>query len=651
MPPSELPDKLWPFTVRVKRDGDEEPQLWLEDVDVAEIVLDRIRTEEGIHDFEGMLTKEVASLSRDLRPSSPLHRRFARRIVREVCRAYPSCSAVAFGEWKEAISALLPFETKAALAYGWIPYLSQEKRKAEAERVAANLMNEGPQSVAEAILMIEAFGDDRVRQTLEAALPSAKRWHTEAWASFVEYLRPLDDESQSAILELAVPLLKDAPVDFNRLLDTRNVALDLMTTVEKFGRAEHREWLLTIVNAALPFPPTSVSLRRSHLIAKHFPLVERCIFQGRNRIVLIITPKLLTMLSENAAIEDLHGNTYDLYRAAYDEEQLKSHHTNALNRSLAYAAEESAPTKAFDIWTSLFGFASKWAGSQWFSRIEAKAYEFLGTMLDRPLPPKLFQELFLSCARELVSRHNCSQQKLRILLRFFEDPPATHAPEQLLILLAGAVVKQEASAEEMIATRARTVLKTFALKRHSEAITCANNFLRAVMEHSGMNYSDRSALMDSGELERPVVFDLLYCLGNCPWNSGEQLELADGINGRWPDVPRWNLTATLLNLQAANQSKSVIDALLSLKADDPDALLLAASWEARFGSLEVSEQRVLDSLRVYLTKNQGAHPPQIRRAYLDLAKCSSGAKREVLELCAALQAEGPLRPLFTFVQS
>jgi hypothetical protein len=655
---TEFPANLRSFVIAAKHPDDDEEQIWLEEIDLGRRVLDAIQEEIGKSPLEQILVDQAKTFSQSIQPQSRLHRRFARRIVREFCDAYDGYREPFLASWKETIAAILPLESRRAIAYTWLSYIPELERSVEAERTIQKLIGSGPRSTADVILLIEAFGNEQAREMMEATLRKSKTWNTGPWASFIERLRPLDEQSQKELLALTMPLFQSAPLDFEQLFDTRNVATELISAIRQNGRAEHREWLRTMLNRLLTVPHTTKSLKRSYLINEYLKIVERLIVQGRSGICLVIIRDLLTGAPNQASLNNIYGTSYDLYKAAYRDEQRKSDHIGALERGLHYLIAEQSPTKAVYTWPTIIGFASKWASTGRFAEIEANGYQFLLNAMERGLPPRIFEALFLTLARDLVRRGGASLSKLRTLFLFFDNPPKTQSRFQLQILLAGAVLKAPSVQADRLLAMARALLYGLATQSQKDVGQWADSFLREFAGYVGLNQTRFLQAPKPPVLSNPIAVELLFCIGNLTWDNNERRHLAGALY-RYYDIQhrlkkadeadplRWRTILTLFRLEAKAESKAAIGALMKDEPSNPDALLLEASWEARFGDTETSEARIVEALRIYERTKVGGHLPQVRRAYRDLAARSASPKREVLELCAALVLDGPLPPLVT----
>jgi hypothetical protein len=651
----EFPDELWPLVLRVKREKEDEEEIWLEDVDLARHVLYTIEQAIGKTQLDDMLIKETEELSQSIRPLLSTHRRFARRIIREFSARYPAHRVTLLDKWKTTVMALLPLETKHAIAYSWLSYLPHMERQMEARKAAQAFVMNGLNSVADVILIIEAFGDEQAKRAVEAQLQGLHTWKTEPWASFIELLRPLDVYTQKELLSLAIPVLQHAPLDFEKLMDTRTIATDLTTLLKDHGRPEHREWMLTMLNRILPVPSNEKSLKRSFLLESYLPLVDRCIRQARSQKVLWTMNELSTAFRGEVQIDELYGRTYDLYKAHYQEEQQRGYAVDAWNRAVHYLASEPSLNRAHNLWIISLDFASNWSNSAELSQIEEAAYEFLRTVSEQGLSP-LFETLFLACGRDLIYRANATPLRLTTLLSFLEQAPATPAFEQLAILIAGAVAKSKLPQFATLITKAKVLLRTICTVGGVQATQLSDEFLALLANILNVGHPKRLPIGASAFLSKRVVADLMTCISNVEWNDEEQKELAMATFKRWGteacgDRFSGILLNALFHLQAKQELKDAISDLLRRDSNDPDALLFQASWEARFGSSRLSQARIADALNAYLNRGQGGHPPQIRRAYLDLARRSLSPKREILELCAALQQDGRLRPIQEVLKS
>lgn len=645
----ELPEDLWPVTLRMKRDEDE--VLWLEDSDVARDVLEKIKSEVTMTTSEESLLEKAVQLVRNVRVESALHRQFARRIVREFCETYPHHQARLLEECKDNILQLLPHETRWALAYVWLPFLPQAERTIEARKAAQEFLSRSPESVADVILLIEAFGDEHASKIISQEFQGARQWGTEPWATFIEHLRPLDSQSKRDLLELAIPILKIAPLNVSRLLDTRDIAVDLLTLIEDFGQPDHREWFLGELHKVLPESPTEEALKRHHLIPPYFKLVSRCIMQPRNGLAMVVAHKLLAGYLQNTmALQQLYVEIYDGYRAAYDNEIGKAYHEMALRRGRNYALAEAKPTKANTLWGCLLPFAGQWASAAVREQIEDEVYKFLQRMLENKLPLHLVENTALALGHDLVAKGGVSPDKIKVLLELLRQGSMTQEALHMLLHLTGAVGGCQYPTESSLAKQARAVLRVIACMGGNKASKLATSFFRDLGTWAGIKDHQTLELPPISEPNRfqvSIVISLLYCIRNVPWDKVEGQELSNAVYNYWHGntAVRWDLFLTLVRLNGVQQAKAIVEKLRETAPDKPDTLLFSSTWEARFGDPQLAQDSLVKALRIYLIKKEGGHPQQVSRAYVDLARCCERPKREIFELCAALTGLGPLRPL------
>lgn len=651
----EMPEELWPVILCLDREDYD--ILWLEDPDVTQKVFDIIIDKDVNREtLEDSLFEATVGLISKIHIEFTLHRKFARRIVRRFCETYYQYQEQLLQKCKDTIFQLLDREPHWALAYIWLPLLPQAGMMIEATRKAArNFLSEPPQSIADVVLLIEAFGDERAREIIRQELQGIRQWDAELWATFVEHLTPLDSRSQRELLRLSIPLLQCGPIDLVRLLKTREVDIHLASLIGKCGLSEQRVWFLNLLTDIFPESPDEEALKRHYLIPQYLNLTTRCIMQPRNALSIVVHHKLIGISSQNKkALQPLYGETYDSYRTIYKDEVEKRYYKMALKSAINYAkALSNAPTKANNLWTAILSFAERWASSEERKQIEHQVIGFLRKVSGRGLPLHLVESTAHQLARVLLSSSHVSKLKIRVLLELLVKSPRTQAPFQLFLLLI-AIVGNQVRFKKSLAKQAKEVLVTLACNGGENAKYFAENFLKNLEENIGISV-ERFALFPIPEPNRlpdPIVENLLTCLWKIQWDDAERKRLVDTIYIHWREnsMVRRHLLLTLLNLGGAQQAREIVQMLMTTASDDPNNLLLACTWEAKFGDPQEAKKHMANALRLYEQKAMGAHLKNISRACIDLARCSESPESEIFELCGALTCLGSLKFLEEVLQ-
>lgn len=653
---SEIPDGLGSVILHSRREGDE--ILWLEDSNITHKIFDFIVERDRDIDRETLecsLFEATTELIGKIHIESALHRQFARRIVRRFCETYPLYQEQLLEQCKDMISQLLDREPHWALAYIWLPLLPRVERVTEARKATQKFLSEPPQSIADVVLLIEAFGDKRARQIIYQELQGIRRWNTKLWATFIEHLIPLDSHSQRELLRLSIPFLQCGPIDLASLLKIRNVDVHLISLIGECGLSEEREWLLNVLNGILPESPDEKALKHHNLIPQYLNLASRCIMQSRSGLSIVVTRKLISMPSSSKkTLQQLYGETYDAYRTIYEDEVKKGYYIMVLNRAFNYTkALSNAPTKANQLWTATLDFSDRWGSPEDRKQIERRVTAFLRNVLRRVLPLRLVESTALKLANGLIGSGRVSNSRIKVLLELVVKSPKTQACFRLFLLLT-AVMAGQTRLKKSLAKQAREVLLALTCKGGDEAKNLGERFLKNLGGTIDVSNLEKFELPLISNLHRQeaIVETLLNCLGNTPWDDTERQRVIHAIYMYWRKnrVVRRNLLLTLLNLGGAQQAKEIMEMLVTPTSDDPDNYYLACTWEARFGDSRKAKEYMANALRLYEQKAIGAHLPNVSRACIDLARSSESPESEIFELCSALTCLGPLKSLEELLQ-
>ena len=641
----ELPESLSSFLLR--RSVPQDQYVWIEDSTVALQVFVNIRNEIGEAIDESRLEQAVRLLA-SVRSNLPIHRQFARQFVREFCDAHPQLMPQLLTDSQKKVLELLSYEEQESLAYVWLPILPRAQRSLAARKAAEEFFSsKPPQSVAEILLFLHAFGDKRTESFLLKELAGTYQGGVELWATFIEHLTVLDRKSQRMLLRRALIVLRSAKIRLSELLAKRNVESELLTLVCRVGMAHDRDWFFELLHKNLLDALTNDTRRGLKSVHQYFKLAKRCLTQLRAAITMRSLKKLLNPVNANeVSIQRILGELYDDYRKAYGTEALRSIDVQAIKVGLDYARLELPPTNANMLWPALITFASNWGSEPAKREVMIEARKFLTSVFSKNLPVKIVEvTAFAYC--QFVDRSEAVTPDVPTIVLALAHSTEFETSFRLFILLTMQVAKSESNNVEL-AQSARQVMLRLA-SRSDELPELASGFLEAVT--SGLGYKElpfKDSLLTSIEKEWsssvPIQVELIRCFRNMKWDSSERdlvIEAMMSNCNRSSSIVMNQLVQTLLRFGVEQPSSTLIKHLLTTHDHDPDVSMFAAAWEARFGTVERAEAYLRNS---YLVRGgvKGPHIPNLSPTFWNLAQACEGFKRECYLLCGALSKQGRL---------
>lgn len=645
----EQPETLSSFLLR--RSVPQDQYVWIEDSTVASQVLVNITNEIG-EAIDELRLEQAVRLLASVRSNLPIHRQFARQFVREFCDAYPQLMTQLLTDCQKKVLDLLSYEDQESLAYVWLPILPRAQRSLAARKAAEEFFsNKPPQSVAEILLFLHAFGDKHTQRFLLKELSGTYQGGVELWATFIEHLTVLDRKSQRMLLQRALTVLRSAKIRLPELLAKRNVESELLTLVSRAGIAEDRDWFFDLIHKNLLDALTNDTRRGLKSVHQYLKLATRCLTGLRAVITKRSLRKLLNPVNANdVSRQSILSELYDDYRKTYEKEALRRIDVRVIEVGMNYARLEMSPSVANVLWEALIPFAGVWGNETAKREVMIEARKFLTTVFTKNLPVKIVEATTLAYCSFLDRSEAVTPDVPTILLALANSNEVTTSLK-LLILLAMQVARSESNNVEL-ARSARQVILRLA-SGSDEPSQLASGFMEVVTSELGYKrppFKDSHWKSAEKEWVASVPVELSRCFRNVKWAPSERDLIIKAMISNW-SKSNWSkrtsaamnqLAQTLLWFGAKQPSSTLIDHLLTTHQHDPDIIMFAATWEAKFGTVERAENYLRDS---YITREgelKGPHIPVLSATFWTLAQACEGLKRDCYLLCAALTKRGPL---------